>query len=190
MGSKGYKRKCYFIDKDFQTKFIVKFCAIVIISSLLIGYLIFIFSQASTTVAIENTKVAVKKTSDFILPVILETILIVTAFSALAVAILTLFISHKISGPLYRIKREIDVLKEGDLGRNFNIRSKDQLQDLAKSLNEMCICLRQNYASLKEKNKKLKNYLEDKNYCPSPSDKEELTRLLAEIESTLNFFKI
>lgn len=186
MNNKGYTRKHYFIDKEFQTRFIVKFCAIVVVSSLLIGGLIFILSKNSTTVAIENTKIAVKSTADFILPVIMQTIIVVSAFSALAVAILTLFISHKISGPLYRLKREIDFLKEGDLSRNFNIRSKDQLQGLSKSLNEMCISLRQRYVDLNDKCKALKHYLEDKDFKPQ---REEVVRILEELDKTLDNFK-
>lgn len=190
MANKNYKRRQYFIDKKFQTKFILKFSAVVIISSVLIGGLMFYLSQNSTTVAIENTKVSVKRTSDFIMPIIIETLLVVAVFSVLVVLFLTLFISHKISGPLYRLSREINALKEGDLGRNFNIRTKDQLQSLAKSLDEMSLSLRQNYLELRNKCTALKDYLEKKNFCISENDRSDISRILAEVEEKLNFFKI
>ena len=78
MNNKGYSRKHYFIDKEFQTKFILRFCGVVVVSSLLIGILIFLLSQNSTTVAIENTQVRVKTTADFILPVLVQTIIVVS----------------------------------------------------------------------------------------------------------------
>ena len=189
MKKKGYSRRNYFIDSQFQTKFIFKFCAVVFISSLLIGAIIFLLSQNSTTVAIENTQVQVKNTSDFILPVLVQTIVVVSIFSAFIVAGLTLFISHKISGPLFRLKREIDTLKDGDLGRNFNIRASDQLQALSRSLNDMSISLRQRYVEVKDKCKDLKGLLEEKKYSLSEDDKRYVAKVLDEIDALLKRFK-
>ena len=163
-----YKRRNYFIDKKFQGRFILKFCAIVIISSVLIGGILFFLSTNSTTVAIENTKVKVKNTADFLLPIIAVTVIIVTLFSALSVAILSMLISHKIAGPLYRIKNEIERLRIGDLGANFHIRKGDQLQELAISLEQMTQVLQEKVKQLKES-----------------SSREELAR----IKEIINYFK-
>ena len=184
------KRRQYFISKGFQTKFILKFCLVVIMSSLMIGGLIFFLSRNSTTVAIDNTKVIVKSTADFILPVIIQTLLMVTIFSGIAVWIITLFISHKIAGPLYRLKREIDILKEGDLTRNFKIRAKDQIQDLARSLNLMCASLRLKHTELRNKYHRLKGYLEAKDFRVLPEQKEEFFKLEQDIDDILNYFKV
>jgi len=190
MNRRQNKRKRHFIDKDFQTKFILKFCAIVIISSLLIGGLMFLLSQDSTTVAIENTRVVVKRTADFILPLMTATLLIVTLITATTVIILTLLTSHKISGPLYRLKQEIDILKEADLTRNFNIRAKDQLQALAKSLSDMSDSLRTKHSDLKKKCSILITYLKDNNFRIQPEQKEDFSRMLQDIEDILNYFKV
>ena len=187
--NKGYDRRYYFIDKDFQTKFILRFCAVVAISSIIIGGLIFMLSRDSTTVAIENTRVQVKTTSDFILPVLIQTIVVVSIFSALVVAVMTLLFSHKISGPLFRLKREIDTLKEGDLGRNFNIRASDQLQALSKSLNDMSVSMRQRYVEVKDKCKNLKGLLEQKKFSLSEDDKKHVAKVLEEIDTVLKRFK-
>ena len=184
------RRRRNFIDKDFQSKFILKFCVIVLISSLLIGGLLFFFSRNSTTVAIENTKVVVKRTADYILPVIITILLITTFFSALVMLIVTLSTSHKIAGPLYRCKREIDILKEGDLRRNFNIRTKDQLQELAKSLNAMCNALKQKHMELKDKCHSLKSYLGREKLKISAEEKDELSKILEDIDATISYFKV
>ena len=186
---KGYDRRYYFIDKDFQTKFILKFCAVVAVSSIIIGGLIFMLSKGSTTVAIENTRVQVKSTSDFILPVLIQTVVVVSIFSALVVGVLTLLFSHKISGPLFRLKREIDTLKDGDLGRNFNIRASDQLQALSKSLSDMSVTMRQRYVEVKDKCKNLKGLLEQKKFSLSDDDKKHVAKVLDEIDTVLKRFK-
>ena len=182
------KRRHYFIDKSFQAKFILKFCLIVILSSLLIGVTMFYVLRNSTTVAIEDTRVTAKRTADFILPMMMGILLIVATLSALVVSILTLLISHKISGPLYRLKREIDILKDGDFRRNFSIRTRDQLQELSRSLNNMCRALRDKQTELKKRVAAARSSLE-KDASVRP-EKEELLMKFDEIDNILNFFKL
>lgn len=178
------KRRNFFIDKNFQTKFIIRFCAIVLASSLVMGILLFFLSAGFTTVAIENARVTVKRSSDFILPMIIETIAIVTIFSAVSVIFLTLFTSHKIAGPLYRLKREIDVFKAGDLNAQFHTRKTDQLQDLAKALSGMGSELRARHLELKNKISQLKDCVEK-----HPEDRNAISNKIREVEQALNYFK-
>lgn len=178
-------RRNYFIDKEFQTKFILKFCLIVVLSSLVLSFFIIFLSRGSTTVTIENARVMVKGSADFIFPIMLQTLLIATVFSAAAVSVLTLFISHRISGPLYRMKREIDILKSGDLTPSFKIRENDQLQHLASALSELSGSLRDKHKAVKEKASQLRDLLRQPQY-----NKEAVESKLKELEDALNYFKI
>jgi methyl-accepting chemotaxis protein len=180
-----YRRRNYFIDKKFQTKFIIKFSLIVLIASALIGALLLYLAKDSTTVTIENTKVMVKRTPDFIFPIILETIVIVSIFSALAVIILTLLTSHKIAGPLFRIQKELELIKQGSLTPTFRIRRSDQLQELARSLSDVVTLLRNKHNSLKEKNLELKNILD-----ASASNKAAIQTILKDMDNIINYFKV
>ena len=190
MNNKQYKRKQYFIDKNFQSKFILKFSLVVILASVIIGGLIFYLSTNSTTVAIENTKITVKRTADFILPIMVHTIVIVTLFSVIIACGLILLISHKISGPLFRLKREIDLMKTGDLGRDFNIRATDQLKDLALSLNLMCSTLKEKLTESKEQCKSFENFISQKDVSIQKDTKEQILELLNKLKNQLDFFKI
>lgn len=181
----NFRRRNYFIDKPFQTKFIIKFCVIVIISSLAIGASIFYFSMNFTTVAIEKAHVIVKSTSDFMFPIVIETLALVTLFSALSVILLTLFTSHKIAGPLYRLKSEIEKFKAGQLNVGFRTRSTDQLQDLSESLSEMSKVLTQKHIGIKARLAELKSSLEKPG-----ADKNAITKKLNELESDISYFKI
>lgn len=186
---KKNKRRQYLIDPSFQLQFVFKFCLVVIISSLVIGCVLFLVTQDSTTVAIENTRVNVKSTSDFILPGLTATLLIVSFFAALVVLIIALFASHKISGPIFRLTREISLLKDGGLSRNFNIRNQDQLQTLATSLDEMAGSLKLKHAEVSESFQKLKTFLEEKDFTISDENTEQLRQIVEELEDRLNFFK-
>jgi len=180
------KRRHYFIDKSFQTKFILKFCTIVILTSILIGSILFLLSRNSTTVAIENTEVTVKNTSDFILPFILQTLILVTIFSGISVILLTIFVSHKIAGPLYRLKNEIEKLGQGNLRVNFHIRTSDQLKSLADSLSRMVESLRGRIVFFKKEFSEIKSFLNN----ITSEDKQFLEDKLKKIEDIFNYFKI
>lgn len=179
------QRRNYFIDKKFQTKFILKFCFIVILAAIAIGISLFLLSANSTTVAIENTKVTVKTTADFILPFILQTIIVVTIFSAISVILLTLFVSHKIAGPLYRLKREIDKLGQANFAANFQIRATDQLKDLSRSLTLMSNSLRDKMTAIKAETLEAGKVIDGVYF----ENKKQIEDRIKRIESILDSFK-
>lgn len=153
-----FKRRILFIEKKFQAKFILKFCALVLLGGLLTVGMLYLFAMQSTTVSIVDSRVVVRTTADFLLPVLIQTVLIVTVIVSIATISVTLFISHKIAGPLYRFKKTFDELAEGDFSGDFRIRHLDQLQDLASNFNRMITRLREhlgllksNFITLKEK---------------------------------------
>ncbi|MDD4955865.1 MAG: hypothetical protein PHP17_07515 [Candidatus Omnitrophica bacterium] len=179
------QRRNYFIDKKFQTQFIIKFCLIVIAAAIAIGISLFFLSSNSTTVAIENTKVTVKTTADFILPFILQTIIVVTIFSAISVILLTLFVSHQIAGPLFRLKREIDKLGEANFGANFQIRATDQLKDLSHSLTLMSNSLRDKMTEIKHEVSQAEKVIDGVYF----ENKKQVEEKIKRIEAVLDSFK-
>lgn len=181
----AHQRKNYFIDKSFQIKFIIKFCIIVTLASLATGAILIMLSLGSTTVAIENTKVVVKSTTDFILPLIAQTLVIVIIFSALSVTILTLLTSHKIAGPLYRLRKEVEKLGDGNLNVNFNVRARDQLKNFSSALTAMAYSLRGKIESLRREFLEFKEMVEKL----STREKDKLIEKLKSIEAKINSFK-
>ncbi|MBN1586081.1 MAG: HAMP domain-containing protein [Candidatus Omnitrophica bacterium] len=179
------KRRNYFIDRSFQAKFAIKFCVVVLLSSILAGAAIVALSGNSTTVAIENTKVVVKGTTDFLLPLMIQTLIIVTIFASVSVIALSLLVSHKISGPLFSLRRTVDSIKNGNLNAQFHIRRDDQIQALADSLNGMAETLSDRWMLAKEKVITLNTLVED----PNP-DKQRIQAVLNELDESLNYFQL
>jgi methyl-accepting chemotaxis protein len=187
----GYeKRTQYLIDEDFQKKFILRFCTIVVVSTIFIGLGIFVLSQNSMTVAIENTRVLVKPTNDFILPILIITLLGVALISAVIVVFMTLFASHKIAGPVFRMKREVELMINGELKRDFNIRDKDQFQGLAESLSKLSSYLVEKVGSVKSQSMELKSYLQERNYKTPDRDREKIADMFDQLEKTFEDIKI
>ncbi|MDD9301718.1 MAG: methyl-accepting chemotaxis protein [Desulfobacter sp.] len=63
--------------------------------------------------------------------------LITTVLIGVLGGLVTLLVSHKIAGPMYRFEADIQRVARGDLKFRIQIREKDQFQDLAVSLNQM-----------------------------------------------------
>ncbi|PKL45671.1 MAG: hypothetical protein CVV41_01335 [Candidatus Riflebacteria bacterium HGW-Riflebacteria-1] len=53
------------------------------------------------------------------------------------IAILSIFVSHKIAGPVYRLEETTRVIASGDLTGKIYLRHGDELQDLQEAFNKM-----------------------------------------------------
>ena len=139
---KAYKRQNYFIDKKFQTRFILKFSALVAMGSGITMLFLYLLSRNSTTVAFIKARVSVMTTADFLFPLLLQTVAIVTVFVGLAAVGVTLFVSHKIAGPLFRFKQTFRELSLGNFSNQVKLRKDDQLAEVAVDFNEMITIVR------------------------------------------------
>ncbi|MFH1868805.1 MAG: methyl-accepting chemotaxis protein [Candidatus Omnitrophota bacterium] len=185
------RRKKYYIDKSFQLSFIMKFCALIIITSLLAGVLIYYFNRQTTTVAFEDLKVVVKSTSDFILPIMVQILVIVTLLVGAGTIIVALFTSHRIAGPLYRLRTDLERVKKGDLSFDMRVRSKDQFKRIVSEFNEVRLGLKDSIGDIKKNWSSAKSGLSKIN--SEIKDEEEKKRLkdnIEKIDSVLAKFKI
>lgn len=62
---------------------------------------------------------------------------------ALATACYGIIITHKVAGPLYKISRYMNDIKEGRLGKVYDLRRGDHLRDFFESFKQMHTALRQ-----------------------------------------------
>lgn len=131
------RRKNYFIKRKFQTRFILKFCLLIILACLLMGIAIYAFTANTVTTSFDNLRLVVKSTKDFILPSLLLSSLIAVIIVSVACISVILFISHRIAGPLYHLERSMKQIAEGDLTVRTRFREGDEIGILASSLNNM-----------------------------------------------------
>ncbi len=137
-----WRRRNYYIKRDFQWHFIVRFCLLVVNACLGFGVLIYLFSTASLTTSFEHSRLVIKSTADFILPVLGLGACLIIACIGLAVVYVVKRISHSIAGPLYRFEEQLRKLGEGHLSEDITLRDTDQLQDLSARFNEAVVSLR------------------------------------------------
>jgi len=144
------RRRSYFIKKRFQTNFIVKFSILVIIGTIVSGAIIYSMSASTVTTTFEDSRLKIKSTAEFVLPAVLISGAVVIIFVGISAGALTLFTSHKIAGPIYRLEIDVKKLTTGNLKTRFRMREGDQLSAITGSLNEMVEFLRTNIADAKK----------------------------------------
>ena len=139
---KSYKRRKVFIKKDYQLKFILKFCLILFAGALLSTGILFLLSQGTLTSSFQDSRLVVKNTALAIIPAVLITNSITLVMITLTAVIVVLLISHKIAGPMFRFEKYFLEIGEGNLAKKIILRKKDQFTDMSESLNLMTANLR------------------------------------------------
>ena len=130
------RRKNYFIKKEFQAKFILKFCALVMLTATISSVLIYLFLSHSVTTVFENSKITIKTSTEFIMPGLILSTLVSVVLVSLATIIVVLFISHRIAGPLYKLESSLEKLGEGDLSFDIYFRKNDEARVLSEVFNK------------------------------------------------------
>jgi methyl-accepting chemotaxis protein len=182
------KRRKYYINKGFQSRFIIKFCILIALACVVFGAIVYLLSMTSSTTAFENSRLIIKSTADYLLPVMILTALITTVIISLAVISVTLFLSHKIAGPAYRFERVAEEVAQGNLSFGVKLRSQDQLQFVAESLDVMVKSLNKRISSLREKIDNLSLIIEKQSEKNQAS--KEIKELIDDISREISAFKL
>lgn len=135
--NKSNKRRTVYIKKEFQFRFIFKFCLILLAGVILSTGLLVFLSRQTLTSTFENSRLVIENTGSAIFPAILMTNLITLGIICIAVIMVTLYVSHKIAGPMFRFEKDLEKIRQGDLCVNINLRKQDQFAEMALALNTM-----------------------------------------------------
>ena len=144
------KRRQYFVQKGFQSKFILKFCMVLLVGIIISTGLLFLFSENTLTSSFEQSRLVIKNTASAILPNVFLSHLIAFVLICLLTIAITLLVSHKLAGPLFRFEKELKEMGSGDLSNVIKMRKDDQVKAVADGLNHMRANLRQKILDIKE----------------------------------------
>lgn len=184
MSKVGYRRRQFFVKKEFQFKFILKFCLIVLSGSVISTILILFFSRGTLTSSFENSRLVLKNTALAILPAIMYTNIITLLMISVATIFAVLYISHKIAGPMFRFEKELKLIGDGDLKKTIHLRKEDQMKDMAESLNQMTTKLHGKMTGIQEDMGRVIESARDQNV--SGKWVEELDRIYQSINQQFN----
>jgi len=154
---KTYKRSTYLINPKFQLKTSLFISSLVLIASSPYPYVIYkiienIFGKLSTG-SCSNLQGLASSFEQNKKELILFLIAWQIGFAAF-VFIISIFQSHKIAGPIYKLRKILNEIKNGALPQDIRFRNGDHFFDLADDLNATL-------SSLKERKNNDYQYMED-----------------------------
>jgi len=125
-------RKKFFIDKQLQTKFILYTILLLMLYTLIFVAILFVpyFIHLSSNYPLK----AQAEAASMVLS-LHKSIWPALAFVVLFLGVLSIFVSHKVAGPIYRLKRSMNEIAAGSIDMDIKFRRRDQLHDLAASVN-------------------------------------------------------
>lgn len=135
-----YKRKQYLVDRGYQISFVTRIfmvvLAVAVISSLISTALLYtnMYRPDLPQQTLISSLIAVA-----------TTLLIELLLAIPIVFFLGIRQSHRIVGPMNRLKRILEAIGAGDFSQRIILRQGDALEDLAKSVNQMAEALQKRF---------------------------------------------
>jgi methyl-accepting chemotaxis protein len=107
------------------------------------------------------------------------------------VAIVAVFISHRLAGPIYRFERSTESVAQGDLTHRVQLRKGDELFDLQDRFNEMIESLQNRVLKDRSLAQRLSKQIDDLTRSPglSPDALKRLQEIKSEIDHLTADFK-
>ena len=167
------KRWRYYIDKEFQNQFIVKFSLIILLNMGFTLLLLWLVREKSYNLLPDNASVLVQVDSEKAIPITVSSendvkldedngrlyfplktqegspaklynafdlylypIIWVSLLNIVVISVFSLFFSHKMAGPLHRIKLTLDNFTANKHTHAIKLRKNDFFQDLAEKINQ------------------------------------------------------
>ena len=127
------KRKQVFVLKKFQVRYIAAILLFMFIIAFIAGYTVYM-----TTYLEFGEKLAAVYPQGLLLDIVqrVNTVLFVRLLIISPIVVLIgLVLSHRIAGPIVRIKKFLGRLNEGHFENELKLRDKDEMGDVADSLN-------------------------------------------------------
>jgi len=111
---------------------------------------------------------------------------VVSMLMIVGLLVLGILYTHRIAGPLYRIKEAAKAVQKGDLGRQISLRRKDVIHAFASSLNSLTGTYAKKVTDLRSGVNRLKDSVSEiQTLTDNAGDIEEKLHKLSEIDSEM-----
>lgn len=190
-----YRRRTYLIKTGLQLRYMGIIISTMLLVAFGVGWVIY---HTSWGMIANTPDLTLDKLSDIFdgVNTLLTKWIVVFVF---VIAILSIFVSHKIAGPVYRLEETTRIIASGDLTYQIHLREGDELQDLQEAFNTMSESLRQMVskdreviAELIETGKKLNETIksDDKDPKALKAVSSKLQTIIDDLKTITSGFKI
>jgi len=144
-----WRRRNYFIKKELQGRYIFSFFVFVIIGSIIFTLIFSLLSSNTLTIIYENSNLRIGKTPLILIKEILSAQWIFIATAGIAVVIVSMFLTHRFAGPIYRFEKSIEDMTKGNFNFQIRLRKKDEGKELAQMINQLIDTLSSNIGEMR-----------------------------------------
>lgn len=143
-----YKRRNYFIDKAYQGRMVLRIIMICA-AGLLFELVLFNFLSYRNLEQMRwRTHIGAETVGDITNTYLLYSSILGVTFTCVALFAYLRVMNRRTAGPLYRMKRDIEMAADGDLSLNIWLRREDDFKETANELNLMVAAIRQDFKQL------------------------------------------
>ena len=158
------RRKTYVIERNFQTRFILRFILVIVGATLvstgaLLG--VFYFKFQFGTAELNNLIIMItpEGTTDVssLFKIVLIPILAANLLILCVIVPYSLVYSHKVAGPVYRFQKSLDMILEGQLDFMIRLRKKDEFKNIAEKMNSLIDYMRRNIEEVRSSHRMIRD---------------------------------
>ncbi|MFO7840433.1 MAG: methyl-accepting chemotaxis protein [Desulfosalsimonadaceae bacterium] len=131
-----FRRRNYFINKEFQGRAIFQYFLLIIAGSVLFALIFSIFSSNTISIVYEDYRLNIGTTPGILLERLFSAQWFVIVFAGALIILFTLFLTHRVAGPFYRFEKSLETMLRGDIRGTIHLRKKDEGKLVAGRLNE------------------------------------------------------
>lgn len=136
MTKSRYKRKKYFIKKNFQGKLILGYFLFMVVGCLIFVLALSYLASDSMTVVYSHNDLQIGQTPIMLLKQLITAHWVVIVIGAAMVVVIATRITHRVAGPMFNLERSLDYMVDGRLDNVIYLRKKDEGQELAAKINQ------------------------------------------------------
>jgi methyl-accepting chemotaxis protein len=136
MTKTSYKRRNYFIKKNFQGKLILGYFLFMVAGCFGFASILTFLSADTLTIVYQDNDLQIGQTPFMLIKQLLTANWIAIVVGGAFVVVGAMFITHRMAGPMFRLERAVDNMTSGQLNDVIFLREKDEGKELAAKLNQ------------------------------------------------------
>jgi len=168
-----YKRRCYFINKELQGKYILSYFLVIFIGTMVLIAGLWIFTGDSMSIVYDNYNLKLGSTPSIMSQKLLFVFWGYMVLGGIVIVIWSMLLTHRIAGPLFKIERYVETLRKGKLNGRIYLRKNDEGTELADSLNEFTQTLADDIAAIGCLSLEIKDKINDLSGVPADQSENE-----------------
>ena len=130
-----YKRRNYFVNKEFQGRTIFNYFILATLGSILFMAVFSFFSSNTLSITYDNYHLQLGVTPGILFQKILSTQWVFIVLGGMVVVFVTLLLTHRVAGPFFRFEKTLDAMVDKNLSDTIVLRKKDEGKQLAEKIN-------------------------------------------------------